>query len=102
MVIDSETNQQLYSSRQDLIQQLTELNARDIRSQVQLAGTEMHLERCREAIEGTAQSEEVAAEMARYEREIGEIERARVSIYQERDALTEKLHEVDTEIQNGI
>lgn len=102
MTIDTEHYEQLQQARMVAIQKLTELNSRHIRTQGQLAGIELHLNRCREALENENQRDENMAEIERFEKEFNEVETARAAIDEARDTLNKELQSLDNDIQACI
>lgn len=102
VTIDTEHYTQLQQDRMVVIQKLTELNSQHIRTQGQLAGIDLHLNRCREALANEHQHEESMAEIERFEKEFNEVEVARATIDRARDTLNEELQRLDDEIQACI
>ena len=102
MTIDTEHYAQLQQARMSAIQKLTELNSRHISTQGQLAGIELELNRCREALSTEPDSDENLADIKRFERKYSDVEIKRADIDKARDTLNDELQRLDNEIQACI
>lgn len=102
MTIDTEDFDQLQQARMVAIQKLTELNSRHIRTQGQLAGIEIHLNRCREALGSERIHDDKVIEIERFEKEFKDVEAARAAIDHARDTLHQELQRLDDEVQACI
>ena len=99
MTIDTEYYAQLQQARMDAIQKLTELNSRHISTQGQLAGIELELNRCREALVHEQHKNKDLTDIKRFEQEYSDIEVKRAVIDKARDTLNDKLQRLENEIQ---
>lgn len=92
--------QVLHKARQDVVLKISELNASHIKSEMRRAGLEIDLTRCREALEQGDTAEDFQASINSLEEEYQQVEKARDTIDSERDALNNRLLEIDQQMNS--
>jgi len=90
--------QLLHTRKIEIINNLTELNSRHIKSEGQLGGIEFELTRCREAIEAGAASADFDGEVNRLENAYLELTKVRENIDLERETLNSQMQEIDRQL----
>jgi len=102
MTIDLKHYQQLQMEKMQLVQSLTELNAKHIQSQSRLSGIEIDAARCKLAIDQGDTSENFASELRLLDKEFEDIMQSRALIDNNRDTLEQKINELDSKLANAI
>ncbi|MBX2885178.1 MAG: hypothetical protein KTR32_34795 [Granulosicoccus sp.] len=100
MANSTEALKVLHKARQAVVLKISELNASHIKSEMRRAGLEIDLTRCREALEQGNTAEDFNASISSLEEEFLALEKSRDTIDSERNALNERLQEIDQQMSN--
>lgn len=90
----------LHKARQAVVLKLSDLNASHIKSETRRAGLEIDLTRCREALEQGNTTEDFHASISSLEEEYQALEKVRDTIDSERNALNNRLLELDQQMNS--